>query len=97
MQNALGSFNSLYMAAIFGYFGHYAGMFKMTPVSTPLLSSCGALSIARNVAVVSGPAIVGLAFGCIVFGNPAEVKSLIINNGSYRRDFRGIKNELYYM
>jgi hypothetical protein len=97
MLNALGSYSSLYMAAVFGYFGHYTGLFKMAPIATPIVSSAGILSVARNVSIAAAPAVLGLTAGCLLFGEFSQVKSLLWNFNVYRREFRCIKNELYYM
>ena len=67
--SAIGGYSTLYMAGMFGYLGHLSGMFAAQPISTPIMSAAGRVSLARNVAILSAPAAIGLAVGMASFGD----------------------------
>ena len=84
------------MGLVFGYSAaEFAGL-KTIPLVTPLASSCGLRSLARNAGVLAGPALLGVTFGVLAFGDSTELRNLIWNGWTYRREFKSICNETYY-
>ena len=83
------------MGVVFGYTAaEFAGL-KTIPLVTPLVSSSGLRSLARNAGVLAGPALLGVAVGVVTFGDPTELRNLIWNGWTYRREFKSIYNEAY--
>ena len=67
--NAIGGYSTLYMAGMFGYFGHLSGLFPAQPITSPIMSAAGRVSLARNLAIISAPALIGVAVGMASFGD----------------------------
>ena len=74
--NAIGGYNSFFMAIIFGFASNHFGLVK-----APVLGNAGFVSLARSFAVLAAPSFVGFIFGLNTFGQPRELWNLVRNGG----------------
>ena len=88
--NAMGGFNTVYLTIFCGMAGPAFGMTSSTPLVRPLVSMAGLGSIARNTLTSSGPMLLGFIVGVGAFGNGAELKNLLWNAATYRREFKQV-------
>lgn len=95
--NALGGWNTVFLAATTGYAAHTFGIASAPgPLATPLMAKSGLKSLARNTAVLLGPTTFGLALGICAFGDATELKHLLRFGRQYRGEFSALRKELYY-
>ena len=92
----MGGFNTVYVATFFGVAASRFGLSAASPLARPIVSKAGLLSIAKNTATAGGPAIMGFCIGVNAFGNPTELKNLLWNASTYRREFKAVQKEYYY-
>jgi hypothetical protein len=52
--------------------------------------------VLRNVSILAGPTLVGVAAGVALFGDSSELWNLVWNGRQYNREFRQLRNELYH-
>ena len=71
--NAMGGFNTVYLATFCGMAGSVFGLTSSAPVVKPLMSGPGMFSFGSNALLKSGPAIAGLLIGIGAFGNRSEL------------------------
>lgn len=95
--NALGGWNTVFLGATAGYAAHTFGLVgSPLPLETPLMAKAGLKSLARNAAVLFGPATLGLIVGIGAFGDSTELLHLIRFGRNYRNEFSSLRKELYY-
>lgn len=97
--NAFGGWQTLYMATFFGFAGSAFGWSQqpgLVAFQKPIMSQAGLKSLGVSGFKAAGPAIVGLLIGWHAFGNPSELRNLLRNSGTYGREMKAVKNELYY-
>ena len=84
------------MATFFGMSGSAFGLRSSTPLVRPLMSGAGLTSLARNTLTTGGPALLGIGLGIAYFGNASELKNLLWNASTYRRELKAVQKEHYY-
>ena len=95
---ALGGWNSIYMATFFGFAGTAFGWQQpgLVAFTKPVMSPAGLQSVARTGLWVAGPTLIGLTIGIVSFGSFGELRNLMRNGGTYGREMKAIRRELYY-
>ena len=89
----------MFMTTFFGFTGSAFGWSQSTSLvafQKPIMSSTGLKSLGATGLKAAGPALVGLVLGFNTFGNPSEFRNLLRNAGTYGREMKAVKNELYY-
>ena len=94
--NAMGGFYTVYAATFFGLAGTAFNVTSAPPLARPLMSGAGMASLARTGLIAGGPVLFGLIMGVNSFGNPTELRNLIWNAPTYRREFKAVLDEHYY-
>ena len=94
--NAMGGFNTLYLATFFGVSGSTFGLTSSTQLVKPMMSAPGMTSLAKGAILKAGPAGLGFFMGVGVFGDAAEMRQLIRNAATYSREMKEVQREHYY-
>ena len=62
----------------------------------PAMTPAAMQSFARSALRASGPALLGLGFGVMMFGDFQELRNLQRNTFTYGSEMKAIRKELYY-
>ena len=87
---ALGGLNTVYTTAFFGMAGGAFGATSAPALSRPLMNATGMASVARASLIAGGPAIFGLVVGVGAFGNSTELRRLMRNGATFRREMTAV-------
>ena len=96
--SALGGWNTVFTAAFFGSASTAFGLQQssLLVLEKPAMTQAGMTTFARSALKASGPALLGVGFGIMMFGDYTELRNLQRNAFTYGSEMKAIRRELYH-